>query len=125
MGLFSEVINSCEQLGDDMLGVLQTKELECVMDTYWLSPDGRLYLIDDSQTWSLELTDAPWPDNVKKVKTGARGKIKPYPVNGAIRFTGPGHGDNYREVVAWFRGGQLKQVLCSGPMFSCSGVDTW
>lgn len=56
MGLFSEVFNSCPVLGDDFLGSLQTKDFECMMDRYWISPAGEVFKIDgqfdfDSKSW--------------------------------------------------------------------------
>ena len=54
MGLYSTVLNTCPLLGEEFLGALQTKELESLMDTYWLTTDGCLYLVDDSDTYTLE-----------------------------------------------------------------------
>lgn len=47
MGLYSEVINHCPSMGTAFLGVLQTKDLESILDTYWLTFDGVLHKIKD------------------------------------------------------------------------------
>lgn len=112
MGLFSEVINSCQDLGPEFLGVLQTKDLESMMDTYWLAPDGHLYRINDDSTWTLA------EDAFETIPTGLRGRVEPYRIYGRVRFT-----DGPHEAVAWFEDGLLKQVLCAGPAFSCERVD--
>lgn len=116
MGMFSTVISSCETL---MLGQLQSKDLESLMDTYWLSPDGYLYRIDDTETWNLtwEPSDSNLP-GLRTVPTGKRGRLRPYRIYGSVRFT-----DGRQEAVAWFEDGAMKQVLCKGAIFSCERVD--
>lgn len=122
MGLFSEVINSCETLGPEFIGTLQTKDLESVMDTYWLDPDGQLYLVNTDSTWTiaedLEEIQGTGLLGFKTVPTGKKGRLQPYRIYGKVRFT-----DGHKEVVAWFQDGILDRVLCSGPMFSCERVD--
>lgn len=125
MGMFSEVINQCSVLGDDFTGVLQTKDLDCLMDLYWLAPDGSLYRIDDGGTWTLEL-DEPKATGLpmfKTVPTGLKGRIKPYRKFGTVRLTTRAESGKYVETVAWFEDGVLQRVLCQGPIFSCERVD--
>lgn len=122
MGMFSTVINSCQALGSELTGTLQSKDLESLMDTYWLSPDGQLYLVDDSATWTFR-QDIDWsePSSViggATTATGKKGRVRPYRIYGKVRFT-----DGPREAVCWFENGLLKQVLCRGPAFSCERVD--
>lgn len=125
MGMFSEVINQCSMLGDDFIGVLQTKDLECLMDSYWLAPDGRLYRIDDSGTWILKSGDfqVDGLPMFKCIPTGEKGHIRPYRKYGVVRFTARAQSGDYVEAVTWFDNGVLERVLCQGPMFSCERVD--
>jgi len=122
MGLYSEVINSCEALGPELLGLIQTKDLQSLLDTYWLSPKGELYRINDDSTWTfreeLIAHERSNPFSLDIVPTGKKGSVRPYKIYGKIRFT---NGPN--EAVTWFEGGLLKQVLCRGPAFSCERVD--
>lgn len=128
MGLYSIVLNTCPRLGEEFLGELQTKELESLMDTYWLTTDGCLYLIDDSDTYTLEPSgfcsaetkDPSFPLYHTKL-TGRRGRLKPYRRTGVIRFTASSKGQ-VLEVVTFFRDGRLDAVLCKGPIFSCDMV---
>ena len=45
MGLYSEVINLCPWMGSRFIGLLQTKNLECILDQYFLAKDGTFYRI--------------------------------------------------------------------------------
>lgn len=120
MGLFSYVINSCDALGPELIGTIQSKDLESLMDTYWLSPDGQLYLINDNATWTFADDGKPQtPLDNRIVPTGDRGRVSPYRIYGKVRFT-----DGPHEAIAWFEDGLLKTVLCRGPAFSCERIDT-
>ena len=122
MGMYSEVINSCKELGPKLIGRVQTKDLQNLMDTYWLSPRGELYLINNDSTWTIaEELAADGADRIfglNVTPTGKRGSVQPYKIYGKIRFTNGIH-----EAVAWFEGGIMKQVLCRGPALSCERVD--
>jgi len=128
MGLYSTVFNTCPLLGEEFLGELQTKELESLMDTYWLTTDGCLYLIDDSGTYTLERSGyvAIGADNISLPSfdakpTGRNGRLKPYRRTGVVRFTASYKGE-VLETVTFFRDGRLDSILCKGPIFSCNTV---
>ena len=130
MGLYSIVLNTCPNLGKEFLGELQTKELESLMDTYWLTTDGCLYLIDDSNTYTLEPSgDTPVGTGWLSLPlyhaepTGRRGRLTPYRKTGVIRFTASSEGQ-VLEAVTFFRDGRLDAVLCKGPIFSCDMVQS-
>lgn len=111
MGLYSEVVNRCPALGDEFLGVLQTKDLTALLDTFWLAPDGCLYEVQ-----------TPWSDSDDKARE--RGKVRPYRKSGVIRFTAYDKaGSGYLEALVYFKCGVLNAVLCRGPIFSCDRVD--
>lgn len=125
LGLYSTVLNTCPDLGVEFLGELQTKELESLMDTYWLATDGCLYRVEDSSTYDLEPVergegDFPFP-YFKAVPTGKHGRLKPYRKSGTIRFTAHYQGE-ILEAVTYFKVGKLNAVLCKGPIFSCEMV---
>lgn len=125
MGLYSIVLNTCPDLGPEFLGELQTKELESLMDTYWLATDGSLFRVDDGDTYDLELIEYkegefPFP-HFKSIPTGKHGRLKPYRKSGILRFTARYQGETL-EAVTYFKAGKLNAVLCKGPIFSCEMV---
>jgi len=84
VGMYSEVINSCDALVKDLTGYLQTKDLESVFDLYWVAKDGTLYRIH-------------WPPSplvtVSSVffQAGSfsrRGAVRPYRLTGCINVIG-------------------------------------
>lgn len=86
MGLF-DTIRSSYDLGPGFTDKeLQTKDIDCTMDHFWISPDGVLYLIDYHGTSTLEEIDENDPEyneklsflNFKWVSNGKHGKVKPY-----------------------------------------------
>ena len=98
------------------------------MDTYWLTTDGCLYFIDDSNTYTLEPSgDTPVGTGSLSLPlyhaelTGQRGRLTPYRKTGVIRFTASSEGQ-ILEAVTFFRDGRLDAVLCKGPIFSCDMV---
>lgn len=124
MGLYSIVFNQCKELGDEFIGELQTKDLESILDNYWLSPSGHLYRIDDGDTYDLEPAEnqgklIPY---FKRVPTGNRGKVRPYRKSGVLRLV-TNHRGECRECLVHFKTGMLTGVLCRGPIFSCERVD--
>ena len=125
MGLFSIVLNHCPEMGPEFLGELQTKDLESMMETYWLSADGLLYRINDSEAYDLEPVEdpkTPFGPYFEAKPNGRHGKVKPYRKSGVVRFT-TDHEGECLEAVAHFKCGELSGVLCSGPIFSCNRVD--
>lgn len=90
MGLYSTVINSCELLGEELSGSLQTKDLEDCFNLYWIDPAGHLFLIDYSGCSELvpkEPEDEPMSFFPMKWKpTGANGRIYPVMARGWVRL---------------------------------------
>jgi len=80
MGMF-DTIRSSYDLGPGFKKDLQTKDLECCMCDYWISPSGQLFEVDYSGT--QDFIDIPkeerkFPWNVfKSVPNGRHGKVKP------------------------------------------------
>lgn len=113
MGLFSTVINQCPVLGPDFIGELQTKDLENVLDYYWLSPDGCLFLIDFSK--SFQLQDDPqakvWYERFTMEPTGEKGRLRPYRRSFVARMYPAKASTEWKEVSAFFKMGKLNCVL--------------
>lgn len=124
MGLYSTVFNQCKELGEEFLGELQTKDLECMLDSYWLSPTGCLYRIDESDAYDL-VPEAD-PENrllpYQWVRNSRNGRVSPYRKSGVLCFSAHHQGE-YLECLTHFKTGMLTGVLCRGPLFSCQRVD--
>ena len=50
MGMFDQIRNDYKPLGVEFQGMLQTKDLDNMMDLYYLDPHGQLYLVDYAGT---------------------------------------------------------------------------
>jgi hypothetical protein len=96
MGLFSEVFNSCPLLGEEFLGSLQTKDFDCILDRYWISPNGEVFKIDGSFDFESKL----WYDLV----------VRPYLKTVVARLYTI-RNDNFFEISALFRLGKLIEVV--------------
>ena len=109
LGLYSEVINHCPMLGRDFLGVLQTKSIDCLMETYWLSVDGCLYLVDMSSNYKDDMICdiSPQLDHARR---GARGRLRPCDFSGVVRFTALRSPDML-EASVYFKEGRLELVI--------------
>jgi hypothetical protein len=99
-----------------MKGEFQTKDLQSVLDTYWLSPNGELFYVNDGPTW--DLVPATEGEGLfpcfRRVSTGQRGVVKPYRYSGVMTLTGyPSV-----EAVVYMKCGVVNTVLCTGPIFS-------
>ena len=85
MGLF-DTVRSSYNLGPGFANDLQTKDLECCMCEYWISPNGELYEIDYSGTQDFvepDSSDSPWR-LFKTVKNGNHGKVIPCQVTATV-----------------------------------------
>jgi hypothetical protein len=81
MGMF-DTVRSSYDLGPGFYRKdLQTKDLDCCMNEYWIDPSGRLFEVDYSGTH--DFVDIPEEERVrpwnvfKTVPNGNRGKVKP------------------------------------------------
>jgi hypothetical protein len=113
MGLFSTVYNQCPLLGEDFLGELQTKDLENVMDHYWLSPDGHLYLVDWGGSFEMveNANSKAWYDRFKWEPTGRKGRLKPYRRSVIARMYPASTSREWKEVYVFFKAGEFNAVL--------------
>ena len=80
MGMF-DTVRSSYDLGPGWLNKdLQTKDLDCSMAEYWISPAGQLFMVDYSGTQDFMMTpedDTPLWKGIKWISNGNHGKVKP------------------------------------------------
>jgi hypothetical protein len=116
MGMYSTIYNTSHAFGPQFLGELQTKDLDCVMDEYWLSPNGELYHIDTVETHEPQINpdSKNWVDCLMWVPTGRHGSIRPCLVTNVLRMYGSPTG-KFVETFAYFRDGRLVEVLPNLP----------
>ena len=80
MGMF-DTVRSSYDLGPGFSKDLQTKDLECCMCEYWISPAGELFEVDYSGTHDFvdvpkEERTTPW-NLFKTVPNGRHGVVRP------------------------------------------------
>lgn len=106
MGLFSTVYNSCDLFGPDFLGDLQTKDLECLMDYYWISPRGELFKVD-----GYGVFDEGSPGGgFRRLRTSCNVVLRPYYTTALVRLYGMKQSD-FIETAGFFKLGKLTQVI--------------
>lgn len=81
MGMFDEVRSSYPLISPEADVLLQTKDLDCLMQHYWISPAGQLYRVEtcrayDAQEVAEELRESPW-QLIKWVRNGKHGSVTP------------------------------------------------
>jgi hypothetical protein len=112
MGLFDEVYSSYD-LGENLTNEkLQTKDLACCMEDYWISPAGELFVVDYVGTaeWvpDPDSTRTFWP--YKSVPTGEHGRVIPFLHTGDVRlYRGIGV-DGFAEITVTFLQGKVFEV---------------
>ena len=79
MGMFDTVRSSYPLISPESDRELQTKDLDCLMENYWISPAGQLYRIDlcaafDREVVREELRERPW-HFVQWVRNGRHGTL--------------------------------------------------
>jgi hypothetical protein len=104
MGLFSTVYNSCPRLGSQFMTDLQTKDLECLMDYYWISPAGELFKMG-GYTYFDDLD----PKIFRKASF-SRLVLRPHYVTALTRLYCI-KDSKFLEVHAFFRLGKLTEVI--------------
>jgi hypothetical protein len=84
-----DIVRSSYPLDEEFMGINQTKEIEDgyggTMSTYWISPNGQLYLIDYSNTADfvqLKEGDEGYDDialfNSRWIPNGTHGRVRPW-----------------------------------------------
>jgi hypothetical protein len=84
MGMFDTVINGYKPMGEEALNkVFQTKDLDCCMETYWISPAGELFRKDmtGASRWQEDKEDL---FGGHFVPNGKHGKLVPFLFTGGV-----------------------------------------
>ncbi len=126
MGMFDRITNTYYKLGPQFYKTrLQTKDLDCLMNHYWISPAGELYYIDDSKT--VDLVDNPaykeddinvlrkgWVSPYIYVPNGNHGKVSPCYITKTVRVypeQWDGEYDDWPDRILIFRFGVIEYVV--------------
>ena len=87
MGMF-DTIRSSYDLGPGFNKELQTKDLSCLCECFWIDPEGKLFRIDYTGTQDWEKTpeeERKGPlDLYRSVSNGQRGRVHPYIIDRTI-----------------------------------------
>lgn len=112
MGLYSIIYSSYEALGLDFLGDFQTKDLESLLDEYWLSPAGELFLIDYDNCFTASPQRFPknFLDVIDWQSTGTHAKMKPISYTGSLTMYRTAC-EKWIEAELEFENGKVSLVL--------------
>lgn len=84
--MFDEVRCHYAPLGEQFYDkTCQTKAFGAAMDTFWLDPKGRLWLVDVSDAYEFAYI-GPWGFGGRWRPTGDRGRVKPWRHNGVVNI---------------------------------------
>ena len=110
MGMF-DYIRSSYPIGEHLTDKqLQTKDLVCCMEHYYIDPAGHLFAVDYSgvSDWEADDTNKFWP--YKRVANGNHGKVTPVIMTGDVRVYNA-DGDDWYESTILFLRGNIVEVL--------------
>lgn len=117
-----DTIRSSYDLGPGYLnGELQTKDLDCCMSHYWISPSGQLFEINLSNTADfveLKEGDEGYSKdrmilNFRMVPNGNRGKVRPVYIFKVVEIYPAkfdGHYSKWPTCQVYFRDGIVREV---------------
>jgi len=112
MGLYSTIYSSYEKLGPDFIGEFQTKNLESLMDEYWLSPKGELFFIDYKDCFTVSQNKFPknFLDTIERRPTGTNAKMTPVNYTGELTMYKSYRGE-WIETELMFEDGKVSLIL--------------
>ena len=84
MGMFDEIRNGYKQLGVEFQGVLQTKDLDNMMDWYYIDPSGQLYYVDYSGTQDFSVNEDSKFPLLNHTPNGNHGKVMACDFTGSV-----------------------------------------
>jgi hypothetical protein len=89
---------------------LQTKDLVCCMEHYYIDPAGHLFVIDYNGVtdWEPDESKSFWP--YKRVPNGNHGKVTPVLITRDVRVYNA-DGDDWYETTITFLKGKIIEVL--------------
>ena len=110
MGMF-DYIRSSYPIGEHLTDKeLQTKDLVCFMEHYYIDPAGQLFTIDHAgvSDWEPDDSKSFWP--YKRVPNGNHGKVTPVLKTGDVSVY-ISEGDDWYESTILFLRGKIIEVL--------------
>lgn len=112
MGLYSTVYSSFDKLGVNGIGEFQTKDLESLMEEYWLSPKGELFFLNYSECFQAFVNDFPknFLDHIRYEPTGSHAKMEPCTYNGQLTMY-TGRNNEWFEADLYFQNGIVSLIL--------------
>lgn len=112
MGLYSIIHSSFNRLGVEFLGEFQTKDLESLMEEYWLSPSGELFFLNYSGCFEAFVNEFPknFLDHIRYEPTGSHAKLEPCAYNGVLTMY-TGRNDMWIEADLYFQDGIVSLIL--------------
>ena len=118
MGLFDEVRSSYPLIDDVSDLHLQTKDLDCLMLNYWISPAGQLYEVRISDAYTSQAVEVgsrkhPW-QLIKWVRNGKHGTVSPCTHTALVRLypaQWQGDWENWPECKVYLRNGVIREVI--------------
>ena len=84
MGMFDEIRNDYKPLGVEFQGILQTKDLDNMMDWYYIDPSGQLYYVDYSGTQDFSVNEESEFPLLNYAPNGSRGKVMACDFTGSV-----------------------------------------
>ena len=84
MGMFDEIRNDYKPLGVEFQGDLQTKDLDNMMDWYYIDPSGQLYYVDYSGTQDFSVNEESKFPLLNYAPNGSRGKVMACDFTGSV-----------------------------------------
>jgi hypothetical protein len=117
MGMFDTVRSSYPLIDDEADLELQTKDLDCLLHHYWISPAGQLYRVDMCPAYNQEeisekLGRKPW-QWIQWVRNGKNGMVTP-DFRTALVELYPGRmgkGNEWPWVRAFFKHGVIQETF--------------
>lgn len=112
MGLYSTIYSSFDRLGPNSIGEFQTKNLESLMDEYWLSPKGELFFLNYADCYQITINDYPknFLDHIRYESTGSHARMEPYNYNGMLTMYRSCN-NQWIEADLYFQNGIVSLVL--------------
>ena len=110
MGMFDH-IRSSYPIGEHLTDKeLQTKDLICCMEHYYIDPVGQLFVIDYNgvSDWEPDDSNSFWP--YKRVPNGNHGKVTPVLKTGDVSVSNSEGDDMYESTILFLRG-KIVEVL--------------
>lgn len=103
MGLYDELRSSYNLTDEFTDKLLQTKNLDSCLDLYWIDKQGRLFLIDFSNTSDPVKTNNDFP-LFEWIPNGNRGKVKPVYITKYVEV----YNNPYRRCKIHFKNGVVQ-----------------